>query len=210
MLYTVAMPRLKKKATRVHKAPRKPARPWDNPAQLIKGMDKYKLNARQTQFVINYLTCFNATKAAAASGYSPKTCHVQGSHLVRLPKVAFAIQDLLEGVGLSRDRLFKHLGKLVYGIDIADYEPWLEGEESLQELRGRGIDTSMLENATHSVTYSDKSRSERRQLKLPGKLDSIKVLAKLMGLMDRLQAQAPPVVLQMNFTQDSPPEKKEG
>jgi len=51
------------------------------------------LNPKQAAFVREYIVGGNATQAARRAGYSEKTAHVQGSALIRNPKVKAAIQE---------------------------------------------------------------------------------------------------------------------
>jgi hypothetical protein len=50
------------------------------------------INAQQQQFINEYLTQGNATKAAIAVGYSAKTAQAQGSRLLKQPSIKLAIQ----------------------------------------------------------------------------------------------------------------------
>jgi phage terminase small subunit len=50
------------------------------------------INAQQQQFINEYLTLGNATKAAIAVGYSAKTAQAQGSRLLKQPSIKLAIQ----------------------------------------------------------------------------------------------------------------------
>ena len=48
---------------------------------------------RQRVFIEEYLKCWNATKAALAAGYSPKTARVIGSENLTKPDILAEIQD---------------------------------------------------------------------------------------------------------------------
>jgi phage terminase small subunit len=45
------------------------------------------------RFVAEYLKDHNGTKAAIRAGYSAKSAHVQASQLLKIPKVAAAVED---------------------------------------------------------------------------------------------------------------------
>ena len=51
------------------------------------------LNARQTRFVAEYLTDFNATRSAIAAGYSPRTARSQGSRLLTHVDIARLVAE---------------------------------------------------------------------------------------------------------------------
>ena len=60
---------------------------------------KKHLNQRQIRFVQNYMKTNNITHSAIDAGYSPKTAHVQGSNLLKNPKILeyiTAINERLE------------------------------------------------------------------------------------------------------------------
>ena len=60
---------------------------------------KKHLNQRQIRFVQNYMKTNNITHSAIDAGYSKKTAHVQGSNLLKNPKILeyiTAINERLE------------------------------------------------------------------------------------------------------------------
>ena len=60
---------------------------------------KKHLNQRQIRFVQNYMKTNNITHSAIDAGYSKKTAHVQGSNLLKNPKIfeyITAINERLE------------------------------------------------------------------------------------------------------------------
>lgn len=185
-----------------------PADAHANPAIPHVRLTKYGLGAKQAQFVLHYLTCFNATKSAISAGYSARTASSKGCQLVRHPKVAKAIRELLDEVGLTVSRVKRELGKMVFGVDIADYEPWLRGMKTLQELRAEGIDTSVLEGVAITDTISNNVSSTKRQMRTPDKLAAIKLLMRICQFGGPEDGTAPST-LQIIFSPDRPP-KKEG
>lgn len=54
------------------------------------------MNARQERFCSEFvaLNCKNATKAAEAAGYSPRTAYSQASDLLKKPEIQNKIQEL--------------------------------------------------------------------------------------------------------------------
>lgn len=51
------------------------------------------LTAKQQRFVVEYLVDLNATRAATAAGYSPKTARVIGCENLTKPNIAAALSD---------------------------------------------------------------------------------------------------------------------
>lgn len=67
------------------------------------------LNAKQQQFVNEYLQCFNATRSALAAGYSGKTAHAIGWENLRKPEIAEAIRRRLQETAMSADEVMTRL-----------------------------------------------------------------------------------------------------
>ena len=57
---------------------------------------KKHLNQKQIRFVQEYMKTNNITHSAIDAGYSPKTAHVQGSNLLKNPKVSAYIKAINE------------------------------------------------------------------------------------------------------------------
>lgn len=55
--------------------------------------DPDALTPKETRFVAEYLTDLNATKAAAAAGYSARTAKAIGSELLKRPRIKAAIAE---------------------------------------------------------------------------------------------------------------------
>jgi phage terminase small subunit len=86
----------KKPATKKKPAPKKRVLPL-----RIDG-----LLPKQAAFVAEYLLCGNATKAALAAGYSPKTAHVIGTENLKKPAIAAIVgQKTLEIAARQDERL---------------------------------------------------------------------------------------------------------
>lgn len=61
---------------------------------------------KQAAFVTEYLLCGNATKAALAAGYSPKTAHVIGAENLKKPAIAAVLgQKTMEIAARQDERL---------------------------------------------------------------------------------------------------------
>lgn len=71
-------------------------------------------------FITSYLSNGkNATQAAKDAGFSPRTAHVSGCRLLKLPKVQAAIaekhEEIKERMGLSLDRTLQEIARIAYG-----------------------------------------------------------------------------------------------
>jgi phage terminase small subunit len=85
-----------------------------------------KLNARQTEFVKQYLVDLNATQAAIRAGYSAHTAKEIGYQNLRRPRIAMAIETALaEFGGITRTRIVDELGAIAFS-DIGEIVTWNE------------------------------------------------------------------------------------
>ena len=78
------------------------------------------LNARQQEFVNQYLSTFNATQAAIAAGYSEKTAHSIGWENLRKPEIAEAIKKRLNATAMTADEVLMRLADYARG-DMRDF-----------------------------------------------------------------------------------------
>jgi phage terminase small subunit len=76
------------------------------------------LNARQRNFIDEYLVDLNATKAAIRAGYSEKTAHVIGCENLKKPNILSAIQDrrdqLAAKAGVTQERVVEEYAKIAF------------------------------------------------------------------------------------------------
>ena len=78
------------------------------------------LNAKQQQFVNEYLQCFNATRAALAAGYSEKTAYAIGWENLRKPEIAEAVRRRLQETAMSADEVLMRLAEQGRG-DLGEF-----------------------------------------------------------------------------------------
>ena len=107
-----------------------------------------KLNERQRRFVSYYIQLLNATQAYLAAGYAANGAAQNASLLLRNHKVAAAVEQELDRVGLTRGRLEGEFAKMALSGDVADYEDFLTGKVTMAELRKRGVDTQLLRSVS--------------------------------------------------------------
>ena len=135
------------------------------------------LTGKQQAFVAAYLSNgFNATKAAVEAGYAPDSAHVEGSRLLRNAKVQAAIASAFQEKGVAPETIQILLSSIAFDADIADFEPWINGEKTLDQLRAEGVDTRAVKSATVNP------RTESRKIELHDRLASLKELGRILGL----------------------------
>lgn len=74
----------------------------------------------QQNFVYQYITCWNGTKAAIAAGYSEKTARFQASRLLTNVNIKAAIDEALEQSAMSAREVLARLSQEAAG-DISDF-----------------------------------------------------------------------------------------
>jgi len=140
----------------------------------IKAFEEFR-NERQVMFVYYYLTNgFNASKAARDCGYNG--CDVYANEQKKKPKIAKAIKEGLKLMCYLENDVTISLSNMM-GLDVADYEPYLNGEMTLKELRDTGVDTSLLDGAQQGT---DKYGKPWAKITTPAKLEVYKTLLKFM------------------------------
>lgn len=99
---------------------------------------KRKLTAKQERFCYEYLANgFNASKAAAKAGYSPKTAAKMGSENLAKPELRVRIQEmkdsLAETAGISALMIAQEHAKIAFSSVARLHNTWLE-RKKLYEL----------------------------------------------------------------------------
>lgn len=154
-------------------APKRKAKPSPKPSAkpASKGARIDGLLPKQAKFVAEYLISGNATKAALAAGYSPKTAHVIGQENLKKPaiasfleqkqaKIAAAQDKRLEAMELTKERVAREIARLSFfdarkmfkadGTPIPinelpdDIAAGIVGLEVFEEFAGRGEDRILI------------------------------------------------------------------
>jgi phage terminase small subunit len=137
------------------------------------------LTTKQRAFVAEYLSNgFNATRAALAAGYSKKTAYSIGAENLKKPEIAAEIARGLEEHGITAESLKVLLGEVAWDTDVADFEPWLRGEKTLEELRAAGVNTSLVKTARVTERGA-------RSIELHDRMAAVKELARVLGLVTK-------------------------
>ena len=106
------------------------------------------LNHKQQLFMLEYQKCLNATKAAKAAGYSPKTAGSIGFELLKKPEIQQALQHGLQErsnsliAGVSRIQEF---WTQTMDDSDADLKHRLRSSELLAKSLGMFIEQSKVE-----------------------------------------------------------------
>jgi len=154
-------------------------------------MSKKELNPKQELFVEEYLVDFNAARAAARAGYSPRRAQKTGSDLLALPHVREAVDARLarrvDELQVKQDHVVKALARIAFS-DILDFCDWGPGGVTLRpadELLP-GASTA-IESVTHR--RSETGRTETR-VTLRSKMRALEMLGRHLGLFPGLRSQA--------------------
>ena len=141
------------------------------------------LTIRQQQFVLHYLsgpTMGEQTLSYLAAGYKAgRNVRLCAYRLRTSPKVKAAMLELLRVAGITRERVIEVLGRLVAGASPADFQQFVNGEVTLQELVDRGVNMAAV--AKVHVTI-EKDGSEHRAVELWDPIPALKLAARLVGM----------------------------
>jgi phage terminase small subunit len=156
--------------------------------------DKSALTPKQQRFVQEYLVDLNATQAAIRTGYSKKTAEVQGSTLLRNPKVAAAVSkaqaktsDKLE---ITRERIIREYACMAF-LDPRDI---FEDDGSVKLIRDMP-ESARRALASFDVTeIFDNADGDQKQaigllkrIKFHGKREALRDLSEMLGFMKGAQ-----------------------
>jgi phage terminase small subunit len=143
---------------------------------------KLALNPKQLKFCQLYIKTGNATKAAQGAGYSEKTADVQGSTLLRNPKIRKHLEKYwnkaAETTSITSADIIAELKKIGFA-QITDYVSF------------NGVGVSMKDSAElppekvgaiSEVSSSDTKYGVNVRFKLHDKIAALEKIARLMGL----------------------------
>ena len=134
-----------------------------------------KLTGKQQAFIAAYLSNgFNATKAAIEAGYGKAGAHVEGCRMLRNPKIARVIAEAFRDKGIAPETVQILLSSVAFDADLSDFEPYLSGRKTLEQLRADGVDTRAVKSAT--------TGPRGRRIELHDRLAALKELGRILGL----------------------------
>jgi len=136
------------------------------------------LTGRQQQFVLAYLKCFNATKAAREAGYAESTATHESWLLLSNIGVAAAISEELDIRGLTPEHIKVAVAEIAFGADLADFEDFLQKGTSLTTLRENGVNTQFIKAAVINRTET----GENRRIEMHDRLAALEKLIRVMGM----------------------------
>ena len=156
-----------------------------------------ELTPKQGAFVTEYLSNgFNATRAAIAAGYAEESAYSQGSRLLRHDEIAAKIETEFAKRGIRPTQCKILLGEVAFDTDITDFEPWLQGKVTLEELRASGVNTSLVK----SSRISDKGA---RSIELHDRLGAVKEINRVLGLVTQKHEIAGQVAVDVDLSEMS-------
>jgi phage terminase small subunit len=153
------------------------------PVRPAKAFDR--LEPRQKRFVMEYVRCYNATKAAKRAGYSAISAKNIGSENMAKPDILEAVKDCMSDAGLTRGQVSMAIREMAFGCDIADFEGLSRGK-SLGDLRRSGMDTRFLRKVKTRRELSGKGEDQRefevREYEVIDRVKALETLARLEGM----------------------------
>lgn len=151
------------------------------------GLQTRSLDDRQDKFCREYLVDFNASRAAIAAGYSPKTATGQASELLRKPNIVSRIKELadelMKKTGDPAQRIIVELQEIAFG-DMKDFMEWKDGKIEWKDSKTLGDKTKLVQEISESYSATGGSR----KIKLHDKLKAFEMLMRYYGLFkDKVQ-----------------------
>ncbi len=154
------------------------------PGEVSKNRKRHTLTAGQKQkiFVEEYLIDLNASRAARAAGYSPKTAGVIGHDLLKNPKIrdqiAKAMQKRAERTQVTQDRVVKELARIAFS-DIRSFVRWSgQGVEILPSYTLTDDDAACVSE----VSQVDTQYGTTIKFKLHDKKSALEMLGRHLGM----------------------------
>ncbi len=146
------------------------------------------LTEKQRVFALEYIANGgNGTRAAMVAGFGtkndPKYCSVMACKVLKRKHVKAFIEFYTKPHELTPTRVLKEMAGIALHMDMADFEPLLKGEKTLEELRADGVDTRNVSQIKISrrvgegeIPYEDVT------IKLQDRSAMISKLGKILGL----------------------------
>lgn len=129
----------------------------ENEISLDNFLDDSGLTDKQRLFCLYYVKSFNATQSAINAGYAPVGAHVEGSRLLRNPKVAAHIReikkDMTSGVFLEAADVLNKYIKIAFS-DITDFLTFGQRDQPVIGIAGPVLDDDG-RIVTEEVNYVD-------------------------------------------------------
>ncbi len=102
-----------------------------------------------------------------------------GHKLLKRPKVQAALSEVMCHLGMTPEWIKCLIMEIAAGADMADFEPYLQGEKMLGQLRQDGVNTRFVRKARRTV---EKDGSEHFTLVLADPMPALKELVRIYGL----------------------------
>jgi phage terminase small subunit len=155
---------------------------------------KPTLNARQEQFVAEYLIDLNATQAAIRAGYSPKTASEQSFDLLRKPQIAQAIAEKRQEAQKSTNITVERVLKEVAGLAFFDVRKLVNADGSPKRITDLDDETARAIQGIELQTVKDGENDFAlvRKYKVADKNAALEKLMKHLGLFEKDNSQNNP------------------
>lgn len=156
------------------------------------GSASQKLNDRQKLFISAYVANrFNATKAAAAAGYSAKAARQIGSRLLTNTAIRDAIRTHLEELKEEHKAQAWEVHRTLWRVLNFDFRKVFKEQNELRDIVDLDDDSAMAlhkVDVTETITESADGQSVKRETRIkvgvPDKLRACELVARLGGYLD--------------------------
>jgi len=104
---------------------------------------------------------------------------VVGHKLLKHPQVQAPLSEVMCVLGMTPEWIKCLIMEIAAGADMADFEPYLQGEKTLGQLRQDGVNTRLVRKARRTV---EKDGGEHFTLVLAAPMPALKELVRIFGL----------------------------
>lgn len=140
---------------------------------------------KEERFAYEYLKCLNATQAAITIGVPPKGAHVEGSRLLKAPKVKAIIERarirLEDRTNVTLEKLLAELGKVAFASMQDFYTVGPDGQPVLDMSKLTPEQWAAVGEITTDEIHEGKRVTKRTRFKLHDKLSAIDKAMRRLG-----------------------------
>jgi len=146
-----------------------------------------QLTARQELFIQEYLVDLKARDAAIRAGYAASSAHVAASRILATSKAKEAISAALaDRFGVTKLSIVDELSAIAFA-NLGDHYAWNEGRIRARPSRSL---TKAQQHAVASIRRVQSPTGSILEVRLPDKLRALELLSRVLGLIDRPDAQS--------------------
>ena len=140
------------------------------------------MTPKQALFIQEYLIDLNATRAAIAAGYSPKTAYSIGQRLLKHVEIQGALEEAMKKRGqrteITQDRILRELARIAFA-DPRSIAEWGNGTMTLKDSSSLSDDDAV---AVSEVSQTITDGKASLKAKMYDKQRALELLGRHLGM----------------------------